>query len=426
MEVSHSSTANGAPTPTVSTTLAKDRSLEGLRGIASLVVVLTHSLCIFFPYLSSNIHPDPAAVPKTVVDALLIYPPFSLLYSGEGAVFVFFVLSGYVLTLKFDRSHQPGVFETAAPRRYIRLGLPACASAMFAWTLLSLGLMGNKMAASLGLANWAGGYYPSPISFGSALVEGFIGAPLFGDVRLNGPLWTLQVELIGSILLFACFALFARRSSFFLCAWFLFFAIVLSGHGAGTIYYAALLAGSQLHKVTPWLKRNPRISSAMALVGLALIQVNKSRWFSALVGLHLPDLTPFGPDLSGSPLLFWRCVSATLLVAGVIGSVGFARCLSMRVPAYLGRISFALYLLHMPLAMSLLFWTMKWAVSMRLGFLSSVGISMVVYLACSILLAELFTRLVDQPSIRLANRLFRNTPEQAVVPVLPPETIGVA
>lgn len=392
---------------------SKDMSLEGLRGVASLVVVLTHSLFIFFPYLSSNSRPYAGAVPKTAVDALLIYPPFNLLYSGEAAVFVFFVLSGYVLTLKFDRDRQPEIFELAAPRRYIRLGLPGFASVMFAWTLLNLGLMGNQMWSALGLAGWPASYYSEHMSFGSALVEGLIGAPFFGDVRLNGVLWTLQVELIGSILLYACFALFARRSSFFLFVWFGFFAIVLSGRSTGTLYYAALLAGSQLHRIRSWLKRKPGISAVFVLLGLMIVPVDMSRWYSALVGLHLPNFTPFGPDLNTGPLLFWRMVGSTLLVAGVIGSASVARCLSARLPAYLGRISFALYLLHMPLAMSLLFWTMKLAVAMRFGFLLSVTFTMAVYLAGSIASAELFTRIVDQPSIRLANRIFKSSRGEA-------------
>jgi peptidoglycan/LPS O-acetylase OafA/YrhL len=76
----------------------------------------------------------------------------------------------------------------------------------------------------------------------------------------------------------------------------------------------------------------------------------------------------------------------------------------MRVPVYLGRISFALYLLHFPLVMSFMLW------AMYLGLMTGVDFGIYFTVAFALFglvlwgLAELFTRWVDVPSIRLAWR----------------------
>ena len=79
----------------------KDNSLEGLRGIASLVVVIGHFIFVFLPYLATLYYPAAGAAPRNRFEAVLAYPPFSLLFSAEAAVCVFFVMSGYVLTTKY-------------------------------------------------------------------------------------------------------------------------------------------------------------------------------------------------------------------------------------------------------------------------------------------------------------------------------------
>ena len=126
-----------------------------------------------------------------------MFPPFTFLYLADAAVSVFFVLSGYVLTQRYYETSEPLVFESAAISRYVRLVLPAAASVIFAWALLSLGLYGNQLAGQLGAAGWVMASYTEPVSFIGAMFRAFIGAPLFGRIDLNGPLWTIQIELIG-------------------------------------------------------------------------------------------------------------------------------------------------------------------------------------------------------------------------------------
>src|SRR6202011_2052171 len=71
--------------------------LESIRGLAALQVLLLHFLSAFAPCLVFTPPPD-AIVARTVH-----LSPLYFLYDGYSAVYIFFVLSGYVLTRSFER-----------------------------------------------------------------------------------------------------------------------------------------------------------------------------------------------------------------------------------------------------------------------------------------------------------------------------------
>lgn len=71
--------------------------MDGLRGIAAVAVVLTHLVP-----LAPSLHPVYSAEWQYSYDSWqqwLVHSPLHFWWMGEEAVFVFFVLSGFVLTL---------------------------------------------------------------------------------------------------------------------------------------------------------------------------------------------------------------------------------------------------------------------------------------------------------------------------------------
>ena len=70
--------------------------------LAALAVFSCHFLYVFFPYLARGRTVDQSGfVPLWHWETWFARAPFTLLYNGDFAVAVFFVLSGYVLTRKF-------------------------------------------------------------------------------------------------------------------------------------------------------------------------------------------------------------------------------------------------------------------------------------------------------------------------------------
>src|ERR1700680_2663025 len=140
-------------------------ALEGLRGIASLNVVLGHFLFSFFPYLAHHVRPYPSPVAKYAFEEIMLFPLLTFLYMADAAVSVFFVLSGYVLTRRFYETGRTTEFESSALRRYVRLVLPAFVTVMFAWILLVSGAYANNLAGPLGAAGGGISPYTEPGSF---------------------------------------------------------------------------------------------------------------------------------------------------------------------------------------------------------------------------------------------------------------------
>lgn len=380
----------------------KDKSLDGLRGIAALTVVLAHAFYAYFPYLTTRRMPFEGLGPKTIVDATLYQIPFNYLFIADAAVVVFFTLSGYVLTMKFFRYRRTEDIQSAATRRYIRLIFPAAASVLFAWVILYLGLMYNDKVGVIDVSGWPIGYYGEQRNLLNAVFTGFVYVPLFGDSYFNGPLWSIQIEFLGSMSLFLSFALFGRVNLLLVSLVFVYIAKLFCGVSPNILYYLAILSGSMLHTVTDYLKRLPWLSVFLFTIGLVLLSVDNSPQYQWLRGLPVPNLAPLIADFSQNKVLFWQTIGSVLVVAGVIGNPTIARILGSRIPAYLGKLSFATYLLHMPLIMSLMLGSMYGLKLVGAKYLVQIGVSFVLFFVVLIWLSHLFEKYIDQPSIRLA------------------------
>lgn len=114
---------------------------QGIRGIASLFIVTSHSIRAFLPtYLYPADSPD--ATPH-----LFQLPFLRIVAAGPFWISIFFLLSGYVCAVKPIRLSNAGqidesrrVIASSAFRRVLRIGLPATLGTLMAWLLCQLGM----------------------------------------------------------------------------------------------------------------------------------------------------------------------------------------------------------------------------------------------------------------------------------------------
>lgn len=372
---------------------------DGLRGWAALIVVLHHLELTFAPALQG---------PRDAISPIL--GPFSFLADGPLAVAIFFILSGIVLAegLKDAEVQNPvSGLTSLVMKRWLRLGLPIAAAGML--VLLLFTLLGDR-AVETGRLTGSGwiqdlfppGYQPH---FLDILHEAIVGAFIGPETPRHDPvLWTIRVEFVGSILVFAL-CLFIR-SGFARLAACAISGAALIATPAWLLNFCALFAiGVAICDLRQLSRREWRHREAIDLLGLGMIFI--ATCIYPVLDLHLPALMlRLGEIADPAGHLSQWTARSLLIVAGVVLSRSAQDFLSTPVSVFLGRISFGLYLLHIPLLWSIggsayIEMTRYWP-----HWLAAAIASLLV-LVSSAVAATAFHRLVERPAIRIAAKASR-------------------
>ncbi|WP_207417576.1 acyltransferase family protein [Roseomonas haemaphysalidis] len=368
----HSPLPKAAPPPA-----GRIACFDGLRGVAAVIVVVFHYICLLHPTLT----PDLSAQVHWLADT-----PVHILWNGLFSVSVFFVLSGFVMAAAADR--RRGVLIASSLTRYLRLALPAAASCLLAWGWLSA-FPDSAQALEDSLATpsrWLDYTYQHsirPIWYAGA--DGLLGNFVRGYSDFNNVLWTMQVELLGSLGIFLVYALCRR-------GWARLLALLAAG-AAVLLWlpdtYTGFLLGAALFEAhrRGLLRPASMLPPALALVAaLAMGGMGNG----AHLRLGLPDV-PQAWEL-GEPRGIMSAVAAALLVYATLTLPPLGRVFARPLPVFLGRISFGLYLVHVPPLYTIVAWSYLRGVPEAVLFPA--------YAASVLLLAWLFTLAVDEPSLK--------------------------
>jgi peptidoglycan/LPS O-acetylase OafA/YrhL len=327
--------------------------LESIRGLAALQVLLLHFLAAFAPDLVFSL-------PATAAVAGYIHlSPLYFLYDGYSAVYIFFALSGYVLTRSFERHLAQPSSQIMA--RIIRLGLPALAATLVAAAvMLSFGKP-NVVAGALSGSAWFAGQWNTDVSIFSVIRDGTVNALFLGYRDLPGvaflapwqqpvehslvaPLWTLSIEFYGSmIILLLCWC--ARRSRA------LWWSVVLLGavftvRSAYICFFVGHLLATfhRAERPAPVSKLLPIFLIVFGVLLCVLAEVWQPQWLKSLCADPTYFLFPgqFAP-------MQQKTFGAVLVLLGIIDLEVARRFLSRPWLVARSKLSFPLYLVHWPI-----------------------------------------------------------------------------
>lgn len=360
--------------------------LDGLRGVAALMVILYH---IFEGFATS--------------------PTDQRFNHGYLAVDFFFVLSGFVIGYAYDDRWKAG-FKTKGffKRRLIRLHPMIVLG--FVLGFITFFIQGGKQ--------WNG----TPVSLSmvmfALLLSLFLipAAPGSGvEVRgngemfpLNGPVWTLFFEYIGNIL----YALFIRRLSTKALTLF----VVLAG--AGLASFALFNFSGYGHLGVGWSMVDYNLPGGFLRllfsfpVGLLMsrkfkpIHVRGAFWICALIIVTLLSI----PYVGGESVP-WKnglydavCTVVIFPVLVYLGASGKATDKgTSKLCKFLGDISYPLYVVHYPFMY--LFYAWLWSNS--LTFSQTWHMAVVLFFG-NILLAYLSLKLYDEPVRKYLTKKYLN------------------
>lgn len=333
-------------------------ALDGLRGIASLIVVLAHFCSV------SGVLPQWPGVFNAVI-----------------AVDTFFVLSGFVLAHSFLRRQERGL--SLAPfglfvQRWVRLWVPFCVA-----TIIAIGLrylLGPHVCSNQeSLVFTYCQRWNTQDGLGS-LVRQLI---LFYSPNLNAPTWTLPVEFINSLLVPALAFLIVRSPSYILLLSILsllsiFLPITLPDclylFAAGcALRYGVFSKG--LEKVAPIL---------LVFSYICMLPSNE-------ISQHITQAL-MAPASVALVLLSLRTNRISLALLHPVVQI-------------LGRLSFPMYLLHWPILLGFVPYVQSKLFNGDSSFLSPIFVSFIIYLPAKFLFSIPFEMFVDTNAVKLGRKL---------------------
>ncbi len=347
--------------------------LDGLRGVASVLVVFFH---VFEPFAGGN--------------------PFKQIIShGYLAVDFFFLLSGFVVAYAYDDRWSKMTLGDFFKRRLIRLQ--------------PLVVLGSLIGAALFYFQ-ASAAFPliADTPVWKTLLLMIVGCtllpvPLSMDIRgwqemhpLNGPAWSLFFEYIANIL----YAVIVRRFSKVLLSIFVAFAAcLLIAHG---------VTGKEGDLNGGWTLNQEQLSIGFTrllypfFAGVLLCRLGKrikmkhAFWWSSLLLVVVLSLPRFG-DLQS----LWKNglydALIVILIFPVIVSIGAGGALqhsgTTRISNLLGSLSYPLYITHFPLIYVYTAWVSNNHIPFGAkGLLVGLGVIIV-----SMLLAWVCLKFYDEP-----------------------------
>lgn len=359
------------------------RSLDGLRGVAAVVVLIHHTV-LTVPVLSGAYYGHGPQATTQLAPWLFTYTPLHVVWAGGESVDLFFVLSGLVLVLPaLTRTRRQWL--AYYPQRLLRLYVPVAAAVLLGYALV-LAVPRTDVA---GLGAWIA-HRPTEMSAAGlvhdlTLVDGVSG--------LVSTLWSLQWEVLFSLLLpvFVLVALMLRRlpalelvlvaglmlvGGFRLSGSLMFLPIFAIGAAMAVGYDALGGMAARIDRA-----RRPGLTWAGVTTGAVLLFT--SYWWLQAFGVSQATYAVSRPLIVAE--------AALLVFVGAFWDVT-RRLLETPSCQWLGALSFSLYLVHEPIVI---------AMSILLGpqwrWLAMIG-----GVALALAAAVAFRWLVERPSHRWA------------------------
>ncbi|KAH0491239.1 hypothetical protein TgHK011_002677 [Trichoderma gracile] len=352
--------------------------LDGLRGIAAAIVATDHY------FMGAVLHAGFRsfwADPPEDNRRLMQLPPFRLVFAAHAMVPLFFVISGYAISINLIRvrasssNNSEGLLlrrlASAVTRRGLRIYLPVLCITVLSQLLFFLNLYSWEPGDEVvwGRKPWTAPWFH--VTFVARyMLDNINILAIQYNGGLNGQLWTMALEFRGSCvvyLLLLGLAFWKPRPRLWLlwasmAYWFYFGFWDVVGFLAG-YWLAELQVLSELQTVSTeadyplWLK--PYIPVQARSVNFRAIRT----YAMFAVGIWLLCLSDDGALPPGYQFLqiaessrwdgnwgiidkTWKTVGSVLVVSAISTTKALQSPLNSKFVQYLGRISFSLYLVH--------------------------------------------------------------------------------
>jgi peptidoglycan/LPS O-acetylase OafA/YrhL len=375
-------------------------ALDALRGIAAVCVMYSH---ILYVYGTKDLWVA-SARQGNVVGIFLARTPAGIFFAGGEAVILFYILSGFVLSLPL-LAERPQSYGTFAIRRICRIYPPYVVALFVALAVRSI----VDVAPVAGTTSWFSAFWPTPPTLGT--IVGYLSMTGFlSHTKIDFTVWSLVHEMRISLIFPLLLAATLRSRAWLALS--AFFAISLASAFLSTLtsqwppyaqltlqtlfqtgnfiwfFVLGIALARHRHRIEAWIASRHRMTLAALLV-LA----------SCLYGVRFifPALGPT-PEAD-----FIVGMGAAGFMVLAFGRTFFQRWLTWPPFLFLGKISYSLYLFHPIVLLAFVY---------GLHDILSPEWILVAIVPASLLAAWAGRRFIEEPSMQLGRALTSNGPNR--------------
>ena len=352
--------------------------IDGMKGIAALIIYTWH----FVLYVGSIYFP---------LEVFQNHDFSKFFIDGCVAVCVFILLSGFSNAYSIDS--KPLNIETirnTIAKRYLRLAIPIAPIILMVACMRWTGLMYNYEYANFSNITTITQYYNTSTMphLWMRMVKAFMCSPI-GDVTgIDLPLWMLKYVFLGAYFILLLYVLtynMKLKSKLLI----IIFATFLSGYLI-SMYYIPAMVGLIFFLLFPYFQKSHYYLSLLSFL-LAIISYS-----------FLPPL----------PFPLYGVLTSIFIVLMILCNPFIQKILSLHIFKWLGKVSFMLYLIHMPIICSFSCWIcVHLPLKMPMTTLTAYFLTLITCLV----IAHYFTKVIeDNFSKRVISNILNKMPQMRI------------
>lgn len=311
--------------------------INGLKGIGAGMVYLCHFVFAFY-YGMYSLEAADCHLPGNL-EIAIGQSPLNILFSGNFAVRLFLVMSGYVLCLGYFKTKDRNRLVKSACRRYVRLLPPILITNVLICLLMLAGAYHNVTVAELTGSAWLAGFNRCEPKLLNAVLEAFFGCFFLGTNQFNGVLWTIPYLFLGALLVYGMAWLIGDKKWRYIVYAVLGAALFLTDYAGVFLGFVLCDVVHTQEKLVSWLKKQKWLL-----------------WVVFFAGFYLASYPSAGAHLEGTiygiiPVVMvvpFHLVGAMMMVAAVVLLEPLQKFFRARPFVKLGEISYSFYLVHFP------------------------------------------------------------------------------
>lgn len=255
--------------------------------------------------------------------------PIGIIYSETTYVRVFFVISGFVLSIKYFQKEAYDTITRDVVKRYFRLMPPVLCTEVVVYILMRWGSFRNVDVANLtGSKEFLGAFNQFTPNLIGCIKEALFSVYLTGSNDYISSLWTMRYEYLGAILVLSAICVFRKNP------WrWLFYIVFLIGFSNFYNYFVIGMLIADLY----YNYDTVRIIKKYKIIHVGVV----------VLGWLMVSMTDLN-DSDKYSRVIWG-IGIILFMLGFLSSKMIEKLFGNRLMRYGGRISYATYIVQWPI-----------------------------------------------------------------------------